>query len=108
VNARALERLRAGFREIVHAMDDLLEEEDWIDQKNSPLGRRLHCEAARTGALRAKKLKGRWLARRADIDAYIEAHGTKPPAERDIVDEQRAVAEVLQFRAPKRRRGSRR
>jgi hypothetical protein len=105
MNAHTLERLRAGFREIVRTLDELVTSDDWIDQKGSPLGRRLHCEAARTGALRARKVGKTWLARRADIDAYIEAHGKKAPSDRPVTDEATAVAEILEFRAPRRKRG---
>lgn len=104
MNTRAMQRLSAHFRQIAQAMDELIEEDNWIDQESSPLGRRTHCKAARSGALPARKLAGKWLARRKDIDAYIEAHGTKPPAERTEENEDRAVAEILEFRAPRRRR----
>lgn len=103
-HARTIERLRAGFLELAQAMDELIEAEDWIDQKASPLGRTLHCKAARSGELKARKVHGKWLARRSDVDAYIEAHGMRPPAEREGIDDDKAVADILQFRAPKRHR----
>lgn len=102
MNTHALQRLRAGFREITQALDELIDGDDWVDQKNSPLGRRVHCEAARSGKLPAKKLKGRWLAKRSDVDAFIEQYGTKPPVEREGVDERTEMAEILAFRAPRR------
>jgi hypothetical protein len=49
--------------------------EPWLDQTCSPLGRRLHCALARSGALPARKMGRRWLVRRTDIDAYILKHG---------------------------------
>jgi hypothetical protein len=107
MNERALHRLRAGFREITQALSELIDGDDWVDQRTSPLGRRQHCDAARSGRLRAKKLKGRWLARRADVDAYIEEHGLKPPVEREEADDETAKAEILQFvrtYKPRRRR----
>lgn len=102
MNDRALHRLRAGFREITQALSELIDGDDWVDQMTSPLGRRQHCDAARSGRLRAKKLKGRWLARRADVDAYIEQHGLKPPVEREGADHEAEKAEILQFiRSPR-------
>lgn len=47
--------------------------EAWIDQHGSPLGRRRHCELARSGAFPARCVGRRWLARPADVDAYIGA-----------------------------------
>jgi hypothetical protein len=104
VNSRTIDLLKSGFRTLIRALEESEEEDEWVDQKASPLGRRLHCEAARTGQLKAKKLNGRWLAKRSDVDAYIEAHGTRPPAERPEKDDATAVAEILEFRAPRRRR----
>ena len=49
--------------------------ETWIDQTCSPLGRRLHCALARSGALSARKVGRRWLVRGADVSAYILEHG---------------------------------
>jgi len=67
----------------------------WIDQTRSPLGRRLHCALARSGALPARKMGRRWLVRVADVDAYIEAHGraAEPAsAEEDPAPESDAAA----------------
>ena len=67
--------------------------EDWIDQHASPLGRRRHCELARSDAFPARRVGRRWLARRADVDAYIEAQRTgaaldvRPANDRDALDE---------------------
>jgi hypothetical protein len=53
----------------------------WVDQKASPLGRREHCRACASGAIKGAQLvKRRWLARRSAIDAFIEAHGAPPAA----------------------------
>jgi len=55
--------------------------EDWIDQETSPLGRRKHRELAKRGAFPAHKDGRRWRARRADVDAFIEAQ--RPGAARE-------------------------
>jgi hypothetical protein len=102
MSAQAIRRIRACFRELASALDELLEGDEWIDQKTSPLGRRAHCEAARAGRLRAKKIRGRWLAKRADIDEYIEQYGSRAPVERPDVDDATAIAEILAFRASRR------
>lgn len=54
---------------------------EWLDQARSPLGRRAHCRACRTGAVKGARLVNRrWLARRADLDAFIHEHGRGPGA----------------------------
>jgi len=52
----------------------------WYDQRSSPLGRRAHNEACRSGRLAARKVGRRWLARAEDVEAYIEKHGATPAA----------------------------
>lgn len=66
--------------------------EEWIDQETSPLGRRKHRELAKRGAFPAHKDGRRWRARRADVDAFIEAQrpGARlegPPAIHDAADD---------------------
>lgn len=69
-----LARILAPFiaEELRHSPAD-----DWIDQTNSPLGRRRHCELARNEAFPAHKEGRRWRARRTDVDAYIIASRTR-------------------------------
>lgn len=58
------------------------EVDDWIDVVNAvPTCERALKRACRTGALPARRIKRRWLARRADLDAWIESHetGKEPP-----------------------------
>lgn len=64
-----------AVREIVRDELERLGHGEWIDQNTSPLGKRKHCELARTGKLPAKKVSGRWLVRRDDMNAYIQTHG---------------------------------
>jgi hypothetical protein len=54
--------------------------DDWIDQDESPLGRRRHLDLVRRGALPGKKEGKRVLVRRADIDAYREGLPARAPA----------------------------
>ena len=54
--------------------------DDWIDQRHSPLGRKLHCALWRDGVLPGLKLHRRVLVRRRDLDAYVQQHGTPAPA----------------------------
>jgi hypothetical protein len=71
--------------------------DDWIDQRRSPLGRKLHCALWRDGALPGRKVHRRVLVRRRDLDAYVEAHGLPSPAAaaNDAADsETRALARV--------------
>jgi hypothetical protein len=52
--------------------------DDWIDQTQSPLGRKLHCKLVREGVLPGCKVKRKLLVRRPDIDAYITKHRVTP------------------------------
>jgi hypothetical protein len=77
---RVLAKILAPFlAEEMHtpAANDLGE---WVDQCRSPLGRRLHCAAARSGKLAARKVGRRWLVRRADLETFIATHGAAAPA----------------------------
>ena len=48
-------------------------DDGWLDQRSSPLGRRAHCTLARSGVLPARKVGRRWLVRRTDLDAIQAA-----------------------------------
>lgn len=76
--ARLLARLLAPYlaAELRRAPAD-----DWCDQDTSPLGRRRHRELAKRGAFPAFKDGRRWRARRADVEAYIQALRTAGPLE---------------------------
>lgn len=81
----------------------------WLNQSESPLGKRAHCRACSSGQIEGARFVGRkWLAKASAIDAYITAHGrpatpaSSPPAndveqellpddEADIERELRAV-----------------
>lgn len=95
----ALEGLASGLELALTSVRHLLggsDPDDWVDQTQSPLGRRTHCELARRGELGgARKVSGKWLVRRRDLDAYIERAG---------VASSESDAEVLAFRAAKRGR----
>lgn len=79
---RALARLVA--REVVSMLSE--GEEGWIDQHASPLGNRRHVKAIRTGKLPGRQLGRRWVARRADVDAYL-ADTPKPERAPKTADE---------------------
>ena len=75
-------------------------EDGWVDQRCSPLGRRLHCSLARRGALPARKLGRRWLVKRTVLEAYIAEHGkaAEPPASPEVSEtdyDENAVRELL-------------
>ncbi len=44
---------------------------DMLDQHASPLGPRRHVAAIRSGKLRGVQVGRRWLAKRADVDAFV-------------------------------------
>lgn len=55
-----VEKLRAG---------DL----NMVDQESSPLGRRRHINAIRSGQLKGNQVGRRWLASKQDVDAYLDS-----------------------------------
>ncbi len=101
----ALQGLATGLELMLQSVRQLLDAPDpdeWVDQDNSPLGRRRHLEAVRRGDLAGRKLHGQVLVRRRDIDAYIEGRGIRlAKAGPSEVDE---LAEIRNFRAPRRRK----
>lgn len=70
--------LRAKLHAFVDELADMLERSDtaeadeWVDQTNSPLGRRRHCELARKGVLPASLDGRRYKVRRADVERYLQ------------------------------------
>lgn len=62
------------------------DETGWVDQHSSPLGNRRHVKAIREGELPGRQLGRRWVARRADVDAYV-ADVPKPKREAKTADE---------------------
>lgn len=100
----ALEGLAHGLEIALISVRKLIEEpdaEDWVDQSDSPLGRRRHCELAKDGTLAGARLVNRkWKVRRRIVDTYIDNHGGTPMPPTD--GEAEADAAVLNFRAPKR------
>lgn len=71
--AALLEELAEEFRKL-----ELAQTEDLVDQARSPLGRRRHCQLVRSGAIPGRKVGRRWLARRADVEAFITKEGEGP------------------------------
>ena len=104
----ALEGLEQGLALAIASVKQLLSEpdpEDWMSQKDSPLGRRRHCQLARSGeSPSARKVDGLWQVRRREIDEYIERHpspSTKAAAE--AKEEAEMIAEALAYRSKRRR-----
>jgi hypothetical protein len=68
--------------------------EEWVDQARSPLGRRQHCTLARRGVLTgARKIGGRWLVKRKNLDAFIDAQ------QGGDASESAEQAQIMAFRA---------
>lgn len=93
------DRLQSIAAAFVDELVDALESaraEDWVDQKNSPLGRDRHLALARCGALPSSKDQRRVLIRRKDIDTFLAKKKTVRVDERQAaIDEERAVARAV-------------
>jgi len=94
---RALARLLAPLIAPEITLLPANDREEWIDQGCSPLGRRMHCAAARDGRLTARKVGRKWLVRRADLEAFILRHGKPSPdpvtvETADLADDERIRA----------------
>ena len=63
---------------------------EWVDQNESPLGKRRHLELVRRGRLPGVRSGKRILVRRSDLDVYLAAH-TKVP----VRDEEEAAVDAL-------------
>ena len=66
--------LRMKLHSLIDQIVDAIEATaapEWVDQTNSPLGRRRHLELARTGVLKSTKDAGKVRIRRSDIEAYL-------------------------------------
>jgi hypothetical protein len=74
---------RAVVDELVAGRND-----EWIDQAASPLGSRRHCRLIREGAIPGMQAGRRWLARRDDVSAYIDAQSKRKrrKPENDVAD----------------------
>jgi hypothetical protein len=55
----------------------------WYDQNSAPIGRRAYLDACRRGDVVSRRIGKHVLVRRADLDAWIEAHrgSARSPAE---------------------------
>jgi hypothetical protein len=53
-------------------------DDEWLDQKSSPLGARRHCAAIRSGELPGRRIGRRYLAKRDDVEAYVKQQAKKP------------------------------
>jgi len=76
--ARALISAVETFVSVIER--DVGQRDEWISQYDSPLGRRGHLKAVRTGALAGVKVGRRVLVRRSDVDSYLQKHVARPQA----------------------------
>lgn len=85
--------------ELVAAIEGHQTAGEWVDQYNSPLGKRRHLEAARRGELGDCSKDGRRvLATRGAIEAYMQARVIpRTPAQKDNEDD--VMAELGVHRA---------
>ncbi len=60
---------------------------EWVDQNDSPLGKRRHLEACRRGDISSHKEGKRVLAKRVDIDAFIKSRPSASSTDVTTTDE---------------------
>lgn len=58
-----------------------------VDQHSSPLGRRKHIAAIRSGELRGRQVGRRWLASAEDVQAFISHSDAEPKEPKRPKDE---------------------
>lgn len=68
------------YRELAEVHRQLADErgEDFVDQRESPLGSRLHCRLVRAGQLPGYRAGRRLLVKRRDIEQYLARHRVAP------------------------------
>jgi excisionase family DNA binding protein len=92
----ALESLARGLEMAAASARALLEEQagapQWVDQNDSPLGRRRHLSLVRAGQLRGYKVGRLVLVSRDDLDQFIGGRGVR--LSMTLTDEQAEMVEV--------------
>lgn len=76
IDAAELERLIAAA--VQSAMSRAGPADEWVDARTSPLGRRSFLKLARHGAFPASLVGNKYMARRSDVDAYLERQRIHP------------------------------
>jgi hypothetical protein len=56
--------------------------DEWVDARTSPLPRRAFLKLAREGAFPASLVGNKFMARRRDVEAYLEQQRIRPEASR--------------------------
>jgi len=70
IEAAELQRLIREAVESARPRESMTDE--WVDARTSPLGRRAFLKLAREGAFPASLVGNKYMARRSDVDAYLE------------------------------------
>jgi excisionase family DNA binding protein len=84
------EALRSLADAVASALESVHDAATWYHQGNSPLHKTTYLRLVRAGKLNGCKVGGRILVKRAELDAYIEAH----PVEVHVSPEQDEDAEA--------------
>lgn len=84
VEAAELRRLIAEAVESVVGQQRAGGANDWVDARTSPLGRRAFLKLAREGAFPVSLVGNRYMARRVDVDAYLERQRITPSQGREL------------------------
>ncbi len=72
--------------EIVSAIELHTGSSEWVDQNDSPLGKRRHMALVRSGELKGRKDGRKVLVKRSELDAYIERNAITTAGSTDEAD----------------------
>ena len=100
----ALTELERGMTLILEGLKRLRTSEDWVDQYNSPLGKRRHLALVRSGQLEGHKVERLVLVRRGDLDAFIKRHRVEPKDGGEDVAEEAEIDRLVSGRTLTSRR----
>lgn len=67
--------------------------DDWVDARTSPLGRRMFLKLARQGAFPVSMMGNKYVARRRDIEAYLDAQRVRGTTQQPTVSGQPPVTQ---------------
>lgn len=95
-------RVAALLRELADELEQTAAPTDWVPHTAWPVKSvRVACELARSGTIPARRAGKLWLARRADLDAWVERQKTAP-APKPSNDQEDPIAMMIDIATRRR------